>query len=237
MATGWLSRAAVRASRFVDRALAEPGELRTFEDELINLKDSSCIKLFRILTDQHLKGQSTAELHHSMDDGGCLSFHGTYSSIVPPDAPANVHRLGQASLATKVKDGCYFYLGDYDQQVASSLNFRLRGDGRIYTSFLKTDSYHEGAGIHEIWQASLSKYMDLRDTDWQDVQVPIVDFLLTRDGYLTEEFRVANLRRVVSLGFSVAGGRDIQHDGPFKLDISRIAAGYDASDQSSGREE
>jgi hypothetical protein len=71
---------------------------------------------------------------------------------------------------------------------------------------------------------------------WTDISIPVVHFLLTRNGYITEEIRYPNLRRVTGLGFSVLGGAQLQEDGPFKLCISSISAGYD-TDRSSGNED
>lgn len=59
------------------------------------------------------------------------------------------------------------------------------------------------------------------------MKVPLADFQLTTHGYLTLERRFINLRRVTGMGFSVIGGREVQSDGPFKLCISKIEAGYD----------
>jgi hypothetical protein len=66
--------------------------------------------------------------------------------------------------------------------------------------------------------------------------VPLVDFRLTFQGSLTKETRFINCRRVTGLGFAVAGGREVQGDGPYKLCISQIEAGYDL-DRSSGNED
>lgn len=75
-----------------------------------------------------------------------------------------------------------------------------------------------------------------RPGEWQDFETAIVDFVLTRNGYLTEENRVPNLRRVTSIGFSVIGGAQLQENGPYKLCISQVVAGYD-TDRSSGNED
>lgn len=63
-----------------------------------------------------------------------------------------------------------------------------------------------------------------------------MEFILTRNGYLTEENRIPNLRRVTSIGFSVIGGAQLQEEGPYKLCISNVIAGYD-TDRSSGNED
>jgi hypothetical protein len=53
----------------------------------------------------------------------------------------------------QVTGGNYLWMGDYDRQVASTIDCTLKGDGRAYGIFLKTDSYFEGEGANEIWQA------------------------------------------------------------------------------------
>ena len=192
------------------------------------------------------------------------------------------------------REGHYFWLGEYERQVASTLNFALKGDGRTYGLFLKSDSYVEGVGVNEIWQAFVDTRCALlprcvrvamttrqvhcparaaasvhvrsccnddttgalsnarcclcalavqrlvavrcRAGEWQDVKIPVIDFLLTTRGFLHPETRYINLRRVTCLGFSVAGGREVQRDGPFKLCVASIEAGYDL-DRSSGNED
>ena len=37
--------------------------------------------------------------------------------------------------------------------MASTMKYRLKGDGRTYGLFMKSDSYVEGTGVDEIWQA------------------------------------------------------------------------------------
>ena len=75
-----------------------------------------------------------------------------------------------------------------------------------------------------------------RKDEWEDIKIPVVSFVLTTNGYVADEPRCINLRRVTGLGFSVVGGREIQEDGPFKLCVGKIEAGYDL-DRSSGNED
>jgi hypothetical protein len=63
---------------------------------------------------------------------------------------------GDASfLSVQEQEAHYVYLGDYERQVASTIKLRVKGDGRMYGFYLKTDSYFEGVGINELWQAHL----------------------------------------------------------------------------------
>lgn len=213
----------------------------------------------------------------------------------------------------QLQEGRYLWLGDYDRQVASTIDYRLKGDGRLYGLFMKTDSYVEGTGSHELWQTfvqtrhALSRQRQLsrrpvllsscaavwrvlcrrqrsatsrhrcatsqqrsaaprqldhascdavlgsvavagpatsethqclhcRRDEWTDHKVPVVDFLLTSGGYVADHQRVINLSRVTGLGFALSGGGEVQEEGPFKLCVSSIEAGYDL-DRSSGNEE
>ena len=49
----------------------------------------------------------------------------------------------------------YLYLGSPERQVACDLRFKIRGDGRLYLAYLKTESYVQGAGVFDIWQVPL----------------------------------------------------------------------------------
>jgi hypothetical protein len=52
----------------------------------------------------------------------------------------------------QMESGSYLWLGDYDRQVASTMNLSLKGDGRLYGMYMKSDSFFEGAGKNQIWQ-------------------------------------------------------------------------------------
>lgn len=79
--------------------------MHVFTEELFNLRSAACLQSFQALTDQEFGGQSTAELRFSTEEGepeGCLVFEGRFSSEVPPTAPPDVHKLGQAAFGSKV---------------------------------------------------------------------------------------------------------------------------------------
>ena len=61
------------------------------------------------------------------------------------------------------REAHYLYLGDYERQVASTIKCRVKGDGRVYGMYLKTDSYFEGVGMNELWQAHIkTRYVFLQ---------------------------------------------------------------------------
>lgn len=81
--------------------------LRTFEEELFNLRSASCLGSFETLTDANLGGQTTAALafQEGGDEEGSLVFQGNFSSAIPYDTNPKVRRLGQASFGSKVCHG------------------------------------------------------------------------------------------------------------------------------------
>ena len=71
-------------------------------------------------------------------------------------------------------------------------------------------------------------WLSCRKGEWQEVVIPLQDFLLTADGHATEFQPHINPTRIAALGFSLAGGRDLQSNGPFELLIGGISAGYNS---------
>lgn len=63
-----------------------------------------------------------------------------------------------------------------------------------------------------------------REGEWQDVEIPLQRFLLTWRGKLVETRVEMNPRRVISLGISLAGGSELQPEGPFRLGLRAILA-------------
>lgn len=87
-------------------AFSEPGVLRVYQEPLFDLSNPACVSSFQAITDQAIGGLSTAELRHSTEEGkpeGCLVFEGHFSSVIPDSAPADVHKLGQAAVTSKVR--------------------------------------------------------------------------------------------------------------------------------------
>ena len=66
--------------------------------------------------------------------------------------------------------------------------------------------------------------MCCREGEWTDVEIPLDRFLLTWRGKLVETRVEMNPKRVLSLGISLAGGADLQPDGPFRLGLQAILA-------------
>jgi hypothetical protein len=62
--------------------------------------------------------------------------------------------------------------------------------------------------------------------DWQDVKVPFLDLLQTTHGYLTQETKDTNLRRVTGLGLAAAGAQEAQSGGPYNLCNCQIETRY-----------
>jgi hypothetical protein len=63
-----------------------------------------------------------------------------------------------------------------------------------------------------------------RQGEWMDVEVPLERFLLTWRGKLVETRVEMNPKRILSLGISLAGGAELQPEGPFRLGLRAILA-------------
>ena len=65
---------------------------------------------------------------------------------------------------------------------------------------------------------------DCRAGEWEEVEVPLERFLLTWRGKVIEQAVEMNPGRITGVGVSLAGGDELQPEGPYKLEIEWIAA-------------
>ena len=63
-----------------------------------------------------------------------------------------------------------------------------------------------------------------RKGEWSEVSIPMSRFLLTWRGRVVESEVELNAHRITSLGVSLAGGEELQPEGPFRLGIEWVAA-------------
>ena len=63
-----------------------------------------------------------------------------------------------------------------------------------------------------------------RAGEWTEVEVPLDRFLLTWRGKVIEQRVEMNPARITGLGISLAGGDDLQKEGPYTLGVEWIAA-------------
>eukprot|EP00271_Cylindrocystis_brebissonii_P016611 TRINITY_DN4053_c0_g1_i1.p1 TRINITY_DN4053_c0_g1~~TRINITY_DN4053_c0_g1_i1.p1 ORF type:complete len:126 (-),score=17.34 TRINITY_DN4053_c0_g1_i1:275-652(-) len=102
---------------------------------------------------------------------------------------------------------------------------RVKGDGRVYLSSLRTDSWVGGpsGSEHNTWQA----FIFAPAGEWSVVEIPFQRYLSTWQGHVVDSDVEMNLRTVVGLGIGVAaeGGPDgvMQGgEGPFRLELDWI---------------
>lgn len=63
-----------------------------------------------------------------------------------------------------------------------------------------------------------------RAGEWQEVEIPLDRFLLTWRGKVIEQHMEMNPGRITGIGVSLAGGDELQKEGPYSLAIEWIAA-------------
>jgi Complex I intermediate-associated protein 30 (CIA30) len=75
--------------------------------------------------------------------------------------------------------------------------------------------------------ASIYHYFFLcicRAGEWSEVEIPLNRFLMTWRGKVLEQQVEMHPGRITGLGISLAGGDDLQPEGPYSLGIEWIAA-------------
>ena len=87
----------------------------------------------------------------------------------------------------------------------------LRGDGRTYIANIQTDSTQQ----EDLYQAFV---YTRGGPEWQTVQIPFSDFLLTSLGYVQNEQAMLNRSAIRTVGVLLAD----RTDGDFKLSIREI---------------
>jgi NADH dehydrogenase [ubiquinone] 1 alpha subcomplex assembly factor 1 len=135
---------------------------------------------------------------------------------VGESASGRLKRSGFAGVTARAPGGDdYLDLDDYH-----SLVFRVRGDGRKYLANIRTDNWVVGETGQDVWQA----FLFARAGEWSEVEVPLDRFLLTWRGKFVEQRVEMNPARVTGVGVSLAGGEELQAEGPYSLGVEWIAA-------------
>ena len=128
--------------------------------------------------------------------------------------PLKMRRSGFAGCSTvNLPTGEYI-----DLDAFTALRYRVRSDGRKYVVNVRTENYVTG-GKEDLWQAFLFSPANV----WANVYVPMGRFLKTWRGRVMEHEHEMNASRVVGLGFAVAGGGEVEPEGPFRLEIELVA--------------
>lgn len=199
----------------------------TFPDShqsLFRFETPEDLAVWKVFSDAEFGGTSTAALQPGAVPG-TAELAGHFSTVVQEGGGhQQLRRSGFCGMNSKVGDGC-LDLDDYD-----TLVFRVCGDGRKYIANIRTENWVVGESAYDVWQAFLFS----RPGEWQDVAIPLDRFLLTWRGKVVDTQMEMNPRRILSLGISLAGGSELQPEGPYRLALKEIMARNSAWAGSSG---
>lgn len=170
---------------------------------------------WKVFSDAQFGGCSSSKLITSFEDPGTASFEGIYSRQMGESADVSMKRSGFAGMLSKNTSGECIDLDGYH-----SLLFRVKGDGRAYLANLRTENFLLGEDSDDVWQALLPT----GSGEWKEVEIPLKKFVLTWRGKIVERKIEMNASRISGIGISLAGGENMQEEGPFKLGIDWIAA-------------
>lgn len=153
------------------------------------------------------------------------------SPAVPPVARLRMRRSGFAGCST-----VDLPVGEYlDLDAFTALRYRVLSDGRKYVVSIRTENWITGQK-EDLWQAFLFSPAGR----WADVYVPMKRFLKTWRGRVMEHEHEMRASRVVGLGIAVAGGGEVEPEGPFAIKVASIAGvrlGAEALEMARRREE
>ena len=105
----------------------------------------------------------------------------------------------------------------YDLSGFAGVELRLRGDGKTYIFFLKSNEKNNGYQ-YQTWFATQAG-------KWEDVRLPFADFRPYYRGMKLRPWAGLNPGKIQSMGFMIAD----KQDGSFNLDVQYIGA-YKNSD-------
>ncbi|KAI3426304.1 hypothetical protein D9Q98_008677 [Chlorella vulgaris] len=198
---------------FIQRAQRGPyGEASRM---LYQFKVPEDLDQWTAFSDSEVGGQSTAALQAAEEPPGTATLTGVFSTEVGEGAHERLRRSGYAGITTKPSQDGPLDLEDFD-----TLVFRVRGDGRQYIASIRCENWLVDTRSFDVWQA----FLFARKGEWTEVEVPMHRFLLTWKGKVVEEVVELNAKRITSLGISLAGGEQLQSQGPFNLGIEWIEA-------------
>jgi NADH dehydrogenase [ubiquinone] 1 alpha subcomplex assembly factor 1 len=96
-----------------------------------------------------------------------------------------------------------------------------QGDGRKYIATLRTETWVSLPGAaHDLWQA----FLFAPAGEWVEVRLPLARFLKTWRGKLLDGEEEMNRTKVISFGISLAGGGQLEPQGPYQLEVQQIRA-------------
>lgn len=145
-------------------------------------------------------------------------LEGHLSTELSDFAETRLRRSGFAGVRT-FDDVEFPDLENYD-----TLALRVKGDGRIYLSNLRTESWVGGpkGAENNTWQAFIFAPKD----EWSVVKIPFERFLPTWEGRVVDTDAEISLRRVRGMGISLTAaggpGGSVRGEGPFRLEVDWV---------------
>lgn len=188
---------------------------------LINFNDPKVLDQLIVRSDQELDGYSTAYLDQKFENRrGYGVFHGILN-LDPPLNNPKVVRSGWSMFRTKHKnnfDHRISYFSDtfgnfkWDLSPYSAIALRVKSDHRKYFVNIQIDDIQKNHLFqHRLFVQKLGQ--------WEDVYIPLDDFVLTNKGVLMERNRSElNREKVKSIGIGLLD----RTYGPYELCIESI---------------
>ncbi|KAL2641600.1 hypothetical protein R1flu_009187 [Riccia fluitans] len=195
--------------------LSPPAEQILFR--FATLKD---IQHWDAYSDAVYGGLSTAALKPSEDNCETGVFTGSLSTELADSAPVRLKRSGFTGMRTI--EGRH----NLDLEPFDTLVFRVKGDGRVYITSLRTENWVMGPVDAEFnqWQAFLFAPKD----EWFTVKIPLNRFLPTWRGKILNAEHGMNFARITGLGISttveVSPEGAVRGPGDFRLELEWIKA-------------
>lgn len=159
-----------------------------------------------VASDAVMGGKSTARLEKHE---GFTRFSGVLNTDLPPDT----QRSGFAYFRSKLLLQTIFGEQYMDMRDYNAFELVVRGDGRVYCMNVMVDSMHPD----DLYQTFI---YTRGGPFWQTIQIPVVDLLLTTDGFVQYLQQPMNINKIQTLGLSLTD----RTPGPFAIDIRSIRA-------------
>lgn len=187
------------------------------EQLLYRFASATDLQPWEVYSDQEHGGLSKASLEQN---GATSIFTGTLSVDIHDDTNIRMKRSGFTGMRTSHEDSIL------DLEPFDTLAFRVKGDGRVYVSNIRTENWIGGLGASRsnTWQA----FVFAPAGEWSVVRVPLSKYLPTWRGKIIDHNQDLNAARVTGIGLSLSadgGPRAAVHGpGPFRLELDWIKA-------------
>lgn len=182
---------------------------------LFHFKNEQDLAHWTPYSDKPHGGRSTCAF--SIADGSAL-LSGELSIEVEDEAMSRLKRSGFAGIRTI--EGTYFP----DMEPFNTVAMRVKGDGRVYLSSLRTDNWVGSPwGLeNNTWQA----FIFAPKGAWHTVKIPMNRYMLTWQGKVIEGDASMSAQSVQGMGISLSAEgsptQSVSGDGPFNLQVEWI---------------